>query len=325
MSKKPIELLVSDESVNSYNIRILTAGGDFSRFEKNSIMLFNHIRAISGKIDDILPIGTWIDFRVEGTQIFATPKFDLTDDFAVKISKKFTGGVIRSASIGIRVLEMAQDGVDQQGRKQYIVTKWQLMEISLVDIPSNENAVAFYNDQDEPIELSAVVTQFAAAKSKNELPMKYQNVPGLLGLSTDASDGDVANAINAMLLLKTENEGLRADLKVIRDANILSLVDQAITDKKINAESKDQYIKLLNADFDSTKAIIENLAIQVNLSDVPNKNNVNENVTTELKHEGMTFGELQRKDSAKLAKLKVENFQLFKDMYKNEYSVEYVS
>lgn len=331
---KPI--LVSDESVNSYNIRILTAGGDLSRFQKNPIMLLNHIRAAhGGKTDDILPLGTWIDLKVEGTKIYATPKFDIEDEFAAKIAGKFERGVIRSASIGIIPLKMHQEGVDDQGRAIFWVTKWILMEISLVDIPSNENAVAFYDENDQPIELSAVIAKFSASTSKPkiEVPMKFQNVPALLGLTAEATDEQVGEKIKSLLALnaKLEKEvgNYKAQAEAARKKEIEDLVTLAVKEGRMPEAEKDQYTKLLGLAFDETKAIIEGLPVrkQIKLSDVPRKKVIpfakDGNKNDKITFEGMTFSDMQKKCPDKLGTLKAENFEMFNDLYRAEYGKDY--
>lgn len=329
---KPIK--VSDESVNSYNIRILTAGGDFSRFLKNPIMLLNHIRmAHDGRKDGILPLGNWMDFKVEGKDIWATPKFDMPDKFAAEIAGKYERGIIRSASIGIIPLNMDPDGQDENGRPIWVVTKWILMEISLVDIPSNENAVAFYDENDQPIELSAVIAKFSASTSKPkiEVPMKFQNVPALLGLTVEATDEQVGEKIKSLLALnaKLEKEvgNYKAQAEAARKKEIDDLVTLAVKEGRMPEAEKDQYTKLLGLAFDETKAIIEGLPVrkQIKLSDVPRKKvPVAPSVDADkLTYEGMTFSGMQKKCPDKLGALKAENFEMFNDLYRAEYGKDY--
>lgn len=323
--KMPKELLVSDESYNSYNIRVLTSGGDFTRFNANPIMLLNHNR-ISSNQQGVLPIGTW-QLRVDGNKIFGTPSFDMEDEFAAKIAGKYERGVIRSASLGLKVIEMQEDGPDEQGNMRYTITKWQLQEISLVDIPSNENAVAVYGDDDEKLELSAII-ELAEGNTKIKLPMKYQNVPTLLGLSADASDNAVTAEVNKLLKLRTENanlkaqkEQLEAKLNAQHEAQIAEIVQKAVDDKKIQLSDKDHYIKLMNADYESTSAILASMQPQLKLIDVPRSGAADNG--DKVKHKGMTFSELQRKDSGALMELKTRDFEAFNELYKSEFGKDY--
>jgi hypothetical protein len=333
----PKELLVSDESYNSYNIRVVTSGGDFRRFNNNPIMLFNHIRVDGSKGKDaILPIGNWTNLRPDGNKLFATPVFDDNgDEFAERISKKYEKGIIRSASLGICPLRVVRDEPDKYGRERYSITEWELMEISVADIPSNSNAVAFYDQDNQPIELNAVITMAAHSSTKIEAKMsKYQNIPALLGLNADASEESVTEKVNSLVRLsaenanlKAENERLKNEAKAIRDREILQLVDQAVADKKILPAAKDHFIKLLNVDFESAKAMMESMGAQVNLSDIPSKKvpggQHSQQGSGPVKHNGMTFSEMQRKASGTLGELKANNFSLFNDLYKSEFGVDY--
>lgn len=326
----PKELLVSDESYNSYNIRVLTSGGDFTRFRANPIMLLNHNR-ISSDQNGLLPIGTW-KLRVDGNQIFGTPIFDIEDEFAAKIAGKYDRGVIRSASLGLRIIEMQEDGPDEKGNMRYTITKWQLQEISLVDIPSNENAVAVYGDDDQKLELSDVIQ--LATKGNNtkiEVPMsKYTNVPTLLGLSADASDQAVTAEVNKLIELRTQNqqlknqnEQLEAKLNAQRDERIAAVVQKAIDDKKIALSDKDLYIKLMKSDFESTIAILQNMQPQIKLSDVPKGGLSTSTPAAPEKYNNMTFSEMQRKAPDQLMELRTRDFETFAQLYKSEFGKDY--
>lgn len=317
----PKELLVSDESYNTHNIRVLTAGGDFSRFEKNPIMLYNH-HINQGKKDDVGPIGTW-KLRFAGEKIYGTPFFDFEDEFAAVLAGKYERGIIRSASLGLRILEMSEDGA---GAGNYTVTKWQLMEISLCDIPSNENAVAYYGANDEPLELSAVIK--LAQETKKDISMKFQNVPVLLGLSAEASDEIVAEKIKSLLNLATENSQMKVELETLKaqvaknqEQEILALCEKAIAEKRILPVSKKEWLKLFTADFDTTKATLELLPAiaQVKLSAIPSPGDG----AGEMKYDGMTFSEMTRKAPEKLAKLKEKDFATFAALYKAEFGKDY--
>jgi hypothetical protein len=188
-------ILVSDQSLNSYGFTVLTAGIDLARFRANPIMLFNHQRAMNGKTDDVLPIGTWKDIVVEGEKLYATPVFDETDEFALRIKKKFEAGVLRAASIGISIKKMLLNEADDS----LALTKSQMQEISIVDIPSNQNAVAIYDEHDQLMTEDAVLALavgLAKSKPSKQLPkMKFPKTIELLGLSPDASDEAMALSI----------------------------------------------------------------------------------------------------------------------------------
>lgn len=147
------QFIVSDESINSYGFRVLTAGIDTSRFLKNPIGLFNHS---DEWMDDNYagPIAKWSDLKIEGTQLLATAEFDIDDPKGKIIANKVDKGFLNAASIGFRVIETSEDPeLMLPGQKYATVTKCQLIEISIVDVPSNENACCLYDDNDKRIEL----------------------------------------------------------------------------------------------------------------------------------------------------------------------------
>ena len=63
-----VTFIVSDESVNSYGMIILTAGIDTSRFEQNPVMLYMHERATI--------VGRWENIRKENDKLLADAVFD---------------------------------------------------------------------------------------------------------------------------------------------------------------------------------------------------------------------------------------------------------
>lgn len=318
-------LLVSDESLNSYNIRVLTKGGRLERFEKNPIMLFNHLRAVDGKTDSILPIGTWKDLAVEDTEISAEPVFDLKDDYAAKIAGKFKRKVIKAASIGIKVLKVVRDGEDAAGRPIYLITDWVLMEISLVDIPSNENAVVIYGEDEEPIELAAAVAQFAAqTKTSTKFSMKKDFDPTTVGLAADATAADITAKFNAVT---GENATLKAKVSELEEKEITrlkaddeALVDAAIADRRISKGDRTHYLSLMSLDREATSAIIKNLQPAVKLSSVPNTGGGKG--TGDGKFNGMTYLELAEKDEATLKRLKEEEPEVYQELYDHEFRNE---
>lgn len=341
----PKELLVSDESINSHNVIVVTAGIDTARFAKNPIMLFNHIRVgdYSNKENGknmILPIGTWKDLRKDGKQMYSTPVFDEKDEFAVTVKGKHERGVMRSASIGIVPTEVVRIEFDDKPNL-YKVLKSELREISICDIPSNQNAVAFYDDSEKPLELSDVIELAAPGQGNNNptilktMENNFSFVPVSLGLSATATQEQVVTKIGEMQQFQIKNLELSAkvtalenQIKAFQQAEVISLVDAAVKDGKITAAQKPAYLKLAEADLENTKLILGGLkaTTQINLSDIPTKEipNVGGGGSSEkVTHKGMTFSELQRKDVEALTALKLSDQTAFNNLYKSEFGTDF--
>lgn len=125
----PLTYILSDESVDSYGDVIQQNGWDFSRFNKNPIALFGHSAAF--------PIGTWKDIRVKDGQLIGTLEFakDGTSDRIDEIKRLAEQGILRATSVGFMPLDWEEAA---QGLR---FTKQELMEVSLVSVPANSNAV----------------------------------------------------------------------------------------------------------------------------------------------------------------------------------------
>lgn len=169
------EVIVSDESLNSHGFRVLTSGIRTERFDKNPVLFFNHqtdsvfdSRVYNG------PLGKWEGLRVENGVLIASPVFDEMDPQGALLSHKFENDFIRAASIGFRVISCSTDeSLMVPGQQLPTVTECELIEISIVDLPSNKNAVALFDNDGKKVELKGTELQtalnFFDIKRKNEI------------------------------------------------------------------------------------------------------------------------------------------------------------
>ena len=124
--------IISDESVNADGFVIQTKGIRTERFKKDPVMLYMHAREKG-------VIGRWDNIRTEGSQLIADAVFDENNPLGKEVKERVDGGFLSSASIGLSVLNYERiDGVDT-------VTDCELTEVSIVDIPSNRNAVKLFD------------------------------------------------------------------------------------------------------------------------------------------------------------------------------------
>lgn len=173
--------IISDESVNSNGFRIITRGIDTTQFVKNPVMLYMHN-------SDLGVIGRWENLRIKGTQLLADPVFDESDDLAMKIKGKVERGFIRSASIGIRI--------DEDSMKDGVVYSCCLKECSIVDIPSNGNALVLYDKDNRRIENPEEFV--LSLKLKTDKMNDLKAIIEVLGLPADATVDDIVAAITAL-------------------------------------------------------------------------------------------------------------------------------
>lgn len=264
--------LLSDESVNSYGTRVLTAGIRLDDYEKNPVVLWNHTRAWSDREDQILPIGKIVKIWKDGDKLYGDIEFDSKDAFAVKVANKVEQGIIRACSVNISVVTTSEDeSVLVQGQTRPTVVESRLREVSVVDIPANKNCVRLFDDG------TGAELGFADGQDSFLLPLlksKKMNLKDEILSALELKDADeravVAEIVRlrgeakAAETLRQENGTLKDELKGYRDkeedarkAAIADLVDGAIKARKIAASDRTDYITLAEKDFERTKKVLE--------------------------------------------------------------------
>lgn len=249
------EAIISTERVNSYGSRVITAGIDYSQYEKNPILLFMHRR---GRKED-MPIGIMTNLRVENGVLYGTPKFDDDTEDERNISKKWERGTLRMLSAGLDVLEWSEDpALLSQGQTRPTVTKSKLIEVSVVDIGSNDDAlqVGLYHE--------GKLLTLAAGEESDHLPLLSRPEADEQGDPAPAKSpedeqtpNNNSNSNMEKILLKlglapnaTEDQAVEAIGKLqeaketMRLARITDAVDTAIKEKRITADKKEKYLGL---------------------------------------------------------------------------------
>lgn len=248
------EAIISTERINSYGSRVLTAGIDLSQYEKNPIVLYMHRR---GRKED-MPIGIMTNLRVENGILYGTPKFDDDTEDERNISKKWDRGTLRMLSAGLDVLEWSEDpAMLVAGQTRPTVTKSKLIEVSVVDIGSNDDAlqVGLYHE--------GKLLTLAAGEESDHLPLLSRGETESGDETTATSPEDEQNPNNnsnnnmEKILLKlglapgaTEDEAVAAIGRLQEEKNTITLaritdaVDTAVKEKRITADKKDKYLNL---------------------------------------------------------------------------------
>lgn len=256
----------SDDVVNSYGFRVLTDGIETKLFEKNPVGLFNHNRDNIFTNDYTGPIVQWSNLQKLKEGLHADAEFDTDDPKGKVIANKVDKGFLRGASIGIRIIETSEDPkLMLPGQKYPTVTRCELREISVVDIPSNPNALALYDNDGNRIELkdeSEVLAHLSAfspaTQSINNNMKKLSITAGLTALAAffgleagkDHEVEPTAEQLETLNSQVSENATLKAD--ITRLTNELS----AATTTATNLENK---VKELGDQITSKDAEIKRL------------------------------------------------------------------
>lgn len=257
-------VLNDENKVNSYGFRIRNAGIDLSRFINNPVMLDDHwasTRSVLGK---------WDDIKQEGATLTAVPGFDKEDADAAKVAGKVDRGFINGCSMGI-LFDPADMQYESNGN--LLLNKCELLEASIVAIPSNANAVRLYVKTEKGNELMTpdqvkicLSTTLRQAQDDNQ-NFKPENTMKKVFLSTAALIAlaltdryDAATGIDQSLVdegitrLRNELDTVKADLKA-KETALKTITDNANAAKKLAIEKKvDNAIKEGRFDAVSTNA-----------------------------------------------------------------------
>jgi len=251
------DFIINTEDVNSYGYRILTNGIDYTQYMRNPVVLFMHERGVNAyKGSEV--IGRCTRLYKEGTTLIAEVEFDEKDEYAKKIAGKVERGYIRMASMFAEIKEVSTEPQHiLEGQVYETVTACKLVEISIVDIGGNDNALKLSKDG-KPFQLKKIVTN-----TSNNMDIKV--IALALGMGENTKEEAVLSALHS---LKTDKEKAEAEVvalkKTIREtrtAEATTLVDKAVQLGLIPQALKESQLKQFEADFDGQKAVLSKLVV----------------------------------------------------------------
>ena len=247
----PKETVISNSSINCYGFRVLTSGIDTTQYQRNPILLWMHTRPAMGLTNEVLPLGRMENLRVDGDNLIGTPVFDDNDEFARKIKAKWESGILKMVSAGLRVIEESDDpSVVLQGQRYATVTKSKLLEVSIVDIGANDDALVLYDDQDRRINLSqgnAGVCLTPINKQSINLKtieMDIKQIALALGLAESATEQEVLARAAQLRQDADEVAKLREAAEKQQNEALAALVDSAVSEGRFAADKRDHFLEL---------------------------------------------------------------------------------
>lgn len=309
--------VLSDESVNRYKFRVLTAGIGLEAFKKNPVMLLMHNRTV-------LPIGKWENIRKENGKLLAEPNFDDNDPLAQSVQKKVEDGILNAASIGFdEPLKISDDPkLMRPGQELGTVIECELLEVSIVDIPGNrgatvslvsEAAISLGSEMDD-----ANVRHLFAKASTNQSGMKQ--IFKALGLAETADEVEAVLAIRELKAQAEQHSELTAQLAVAKGLKTPEEVDGFKRDLAANATQHAGAVLLAKA---SKPELVATTGGKPNLAEVlAGKQGQNlEAGDTKIPKDRLSWGfnEWGTKDPQGLLKLKHESPEDYKSLYKAQY------
>lgn len=302
-----MEFNVNDETVRtSHGFRVLNAGIDYSRFNVNPVMLYQHNH-------DKL-IGRWKNWKVKDSELVMEPEFDEVDEFALSIKGKVDREFLRGASMGIIIKKLEYDSEDEN---DMVVTSCELCEVSLVSVPSNKGAIKLYNDQMQELSLNEIVTLCGqVAKCDNDkLNNKENNMEKMtltvaaltaLGLQQDATDVAISAAI---VELQQRCNSAVTELQQHKEGVATAMVDKAFNEGRITADTKEAFLSLAKTNFDLAKKTLDALPVPKSLS--AQITNSGDSGKGKDNRDAWTYKDWAKKDPEGLAQLKLNDNAAF--------------
>lgn len=314
MSKKTFTF--NDETQkNSYGFYVLTSGIDTKRFESNPVCLNNH----SNNTKDVL--GKWKEIKKEGTLFLGVPDFDTEDTDGKEVVRKVVNGTINGCSMGLRFNPKDLKLIDGK----LILTKCELMEVSIVAVPSNANSIVLYNDNEERLTDSQIQELCLSATKKTEISNNMKQITTHLQLAEGSAESAVLEAIKSieskLSAVTTERDSFQTKYETLQNQQTQKLQAEydaekaiALTDGRLDADSVKHFDKSAETNLSNALDLLKTL---------PKRKTVKEQLGDDADSPllKLSWEELDKQE--KLSELKALDLSAFKEKYKAKFNKEY--
>lgn len=315
---------ITNSNLNSYGTRIMTDGLDIEQYQRNPVLLWMHER---GSV-----IGYAKDVKREGDEVTCELVFDEVTDLSKQLKQQFDKGSIRMTSIGVDIIELSDDhNLLVAGQTRPTITKSKLCEVSLVDIGANDDAIRLTRN-------GQVLT--CGQGAGNTLPLLNNNSKNMdqkilalkLGLPETADETAINSKIaelqaggNQTVIdlqkkvedLTKEKQTLETNNKQLLGASIERMVDAAISEKKLSAEKKQEFIELgTKLGVDSLEKVLSSMQPAVKISSMVMGHQGGAPTTSS---EAKKLSDLS---SDEIVNLKDSDIKKYRTLYEAEYGVK---
>lgn len=136
-AKRQVDFVCSNEEVDSHGTIFRQSGWDFSRFDRNPIVLWAHD-------DREIPVGQSVSHRVVGKEMVATVQFATAaaNPKAEHVWQSVLERTLRGISVGFRALEYHFERSEADGDEILVFDRQLLLELSVCPLPSNGGTLA---------------------------------------------------------------------------------------------------------------------------------------------------------------------------------------
>jgi hypothetical protein len=194
------------------------------------------------------------------------------------------------------------------GQTLETVTKCELLEVSIVDMPGNANSVKLYCPlAGEDKEVENLIPKLESFKS----PISMKKLALMFLLSETATEDEVLAKVEA---LKSENETLKNENSNLKSekgtAEKEALMAPHLASGQLKAEQKTSLLKM---EMEDLKTFLSNMPAKT----LSGQLNAGEDVSG--KRAAWTFDDYTKKDPEALLKMKAENPTQYKKLFEAQY------
>ena len=320
--EKKNKVIISNSSINCYGSRVLTSGIDITQYERNSLLLWMHRRGDVGSV-----VGSVINLAIEGDNVVGELVFDGIGETSKLVKEKWEAGTLKMVSANLEVMELSDEPeYILPGQRAYTVTRSKLIEVSVVDIGGNDDALVMLqregksialsnNDEGEQLPLLILSGKKIDHKLNNKIKMK--EIALKLGLAETATEQEVLKAIEDAQAHEPKVKVLEDQMAAIELAGITSMVEGAITARKIGADKKEHFVQLgQKVGAETLKLTFDSMSATMKPTDVTGK---------EVKLGAPATGEYKKLSEVpadKIMELRKDDKETYMRLYKAEYGME---
>lgn len=135
----PLHFVASTANVARDGLVIDPEAWELDNYRKNPVVLWAHDYGGGFmKSSRTLPIGRTEELTVDGDELHSDIQFDLDDDFAAAIDRKYRNGFLHAVSVGWDTHEIVHSDDPAVAPK---VTRAELLDISAVSVPGDADAL----------------------------------------------------------------------------------------------------------------------------------------------------------------------------------------
>lgn len=269
--KKEDEIVVSTAGLNRYGFRVLSSGLDWSEFDVNPVLLYNHIRVTDSwdRAEKLLfPLGRWEERRMDGDRVVMRPVFNEALQAGADAAASYRGGFLNTASIHFKIIEASEaPELMLPGQTRATVTRAKVLEVSLTDIPGNAGCHRLsFDGEEEPVTISLAegandgLDKVLPLLQKSKTTKSMDDVKLLAQAIGMPEDTNVVGLVAKVTELKNRAEAAELALAQVNEngekAKRKALVDGAIQAGKLTEGDRATWEQMAESNFTATEAAL---------------------------------------------------------------------